>query len=386
MIHRLVNPLKSNSFFIFGPRGTGKTTFLREFFKGDRTLWIDLLDPKEEDRLSRNPTELKNQILSQKDRIEWVVIDEIQKVPVLLNLVHQLIEGIGMKFALTGSSARKLKRGSANLLAGRAFVNELFPLTHRETGESVDLMEVLKWGTLPKVIQCETAEEKTEFLRAYALTYLKEEVWSEQLVRKLDPFRRFLEVAAQTSGEIVNFSNIAKDIGSDAKTVQSYFQILEDTLLGFMLEPYHRSVRKRQRQNPKFYVFDIGVKAALAHQITSEKHPGTYDFGKTFEHFVILEVIRLNSYLKKDFRFFYLRTKDDAEIDLILERPGMPVALVEIKSSERVDERDTRTLENFIKDLRPCEAFVFSRDPYPKQIGQVSCLPWQEGIRQVGLA
>lgn len=271
------------------------------------------------------------------------------------------------------------------MLAGRAFINHLFPLTAMEMGDTFDLTAALQWGTLPKTAQLATGEERQGFLQAYALMYLKEEVWAEQLVRRLDPFRKFLEIAAQCNGAILNYSNIARDVGVDVKTVQSYFSILEDTLTGFLLEPYHRSVRKQQRQSPKFYWFDPGVKRALDHTITQEVIPNTYGFGKAFEHWVILEAVRMNAYRRKDFRFSYLRTKDDAEIDLIVERPGAPTALIEIKSAEYIDERSTRTVEIFCKDIGRAEAFCFSRDPHRKIIGKVAVLPWQEGLREIGL-
>ena len=389
MIHRIVKPLESNSFFLFGARGTGKSTFLKDYFASEKVLWIDLLDPLQEEQYALHPNSLKEEIAQQEP--PWVVIDEIQKVPKLLDVVHQLIENSKKKvlFALTGSSARKLKRGAANLLAGRAFMNHLFPLTAVEFGSHFNLMEVLRWGTLPKITQLSTDEEKTAFLKTYALTYLKEEVWAEHVVRRLDPFRKFLEVAAQTSGELVNYTNIARDVGADTKTVQSYFQILEDTLVGFSLNPYHRSIRKQQHQAPKFYFFDIGVKRALDHTLSQEIVPNTYGFGKTFEHFVILEAHRLNEYYQKDFQFYYLQTKDGAEIDLIVERPGKPIALIEIKSTERVDERDAKTIELFLKDFPnkfgPPQGFCFSRDPKPKKIGNVQALPWEMGLKEIGL-
>ncbi|HCU24010.1 MAG TPA: ATPase, partial [Deltaproteobacteria bacterium] len=176
-------------------------------------LWIDFLDPLQEDLFTRNPQELAAQIQAKGKNLSWVVLDEIQKVPKLLNVVHQLIESTPLKFALTGSSARKLKRGAANLLAGRAFVNHLYPLLHQEMGEAFDLSKALRWGTLPKIPQFTADDEKKEYLRAYTLTYLKEEIAAEQIVRNLDPFRRFLPIAAQASGEILNFSNIARDVG-----------------------------------------------------------------------------------------------------------------------------------------------------------------------------
>lgn len=383
MFNRLLNPIKSNSFFLFGARGTGKSTFLREFFRAEQTLWIDLLDPMQEDLFARNPGELTARAMEKGKKYSWVVLDEVQKVPKLLNIVHHLIENSPLKFALTGSSARKLKRGAANLLAGRAFVNRLYPLTHREMGEDFDLQSALHWGTLPKITQFTTDEEKKEYLKAYTLTYLKEEIAAEQIVRKLDPFRRFLPIAAQCSGEILNFSNVAKDVGADVKTVQSYFEILEDTLLGYMLPPYHLSVRKQQRQSPKFFFFDLGIKGALDGSLVQPPVTTTYGYGKLFEQWLILELLRLNDYLKKNFRFYYLLTKDHAEIDLIIERPGLPTALIEIKSSENVDERDTRTLERFLPDFKKSELFCLSRDPHPKKIGNVRLLPWQEGIRAI---
>jgi uncharacterized protein len=238
---------------------------------------------------------------------------------------------------------------------------------------------------LPGLLKFGTREEKASFLRAYALTYLKEEVWGEHLVRKLDPFRKFIEIAAQCSGEIINFANIARDVGADIKTVQSYFEILEDTLIGFLLEPYHLSVRKRQRQAPKFYLFDPGVRRALDRTLTVELKPGTYAYGEAFEHLVIVEAVRLSAYRQNDFRFSYLRTKDDAEIDLLVERPGAATALVEIKSSDHIDERDTKSLEKFGADMPGTESFLLSRDPVARRIGRIQALPWQQGLLELGI-
>ena len=221
------------------------------------------------------------------------------------------------------------------------------------------------------MFQYASNEDRSQFLRAYALTYVQEEIRVEQIVRRLDPFRQFLEVAAQTNARIVNYSKIADDVGVDTKTVQSYFAILEDTLVGTLLAPYHPSVRKRQRKNPKFYFFDTGAKRALERTLTVELREGTYAFGEAFEHFLIVDIMRLSSYAKNDWRFSYLKTEGDAEIDLIIDRPGMPRALVEIKSSDRVTERDTLALNRYYPDLVPAKAFCLSRDPHEKRIGSV---------------
>ncbi len=389
MVNRFLTPSNSSSFFLFGARGVGKSTFLKTWFEGRAPLWFDLLDPDLEQRFSLDPKQFQQEIISAKQGgpgPPWVVVDEIQKCPKLLNLVHLLIEEQGVRFALTGSSARRLKQKGVNLLAGRAFVEHLFPLTSDELGDGFDLDHALQWGTLPRLLQLPDAKDKAQFLRSYCLTYLETEIKAEQWVRKLDPFRRFLQVAAQCNGKILNLSNIAKDVGADWTTVAGYFEILEDTLMGFLLEPYHPSVRKRQAKRPKFYFFDGGVRRALAMEQSVPLLPRTSAYGDAFESFLILEVHRRNMYLKRDFRLSYLRTKDDAEIDLILERPGTGPAIIEIKSKTVVDERDARTLNAFAQSMKGAEAFLLSQDPRPKQIGAVRALYWREGLQELGLS
>ena len=376
---------ENNSFFLFGARGTGKTFLLKNRFEASSALYIDLLDPDQNQTYNLRPRTLVEQIGALPEETEWVIIDEIQKVPVLLDLVHQQIEESRFKFAMSGSSARKLKHGSANLLAGRAFVNYIFPLTWREIGDRFSLESALAWGTLPRIFALESVDDKRDFLRTYTHIYLKEEITEEQVVRRLDPFRRFLFVAAQMSGQIVNFSKIAREVGASTPTVQTYFQILEDTLVGLLLEPFHESIRKRQRDNPKFYFFDTGVQRALNNTLTVDLRPQTYAFGLAFEHFVVNEINRLQSYAKKDYRLSYLRTKDGVEIDLIIERPGLKRALVEIKSTEQITEDDIRPLQHLGKDIANSEAFCLSLDSTEKKMGKVLCLPWQQGLKEMGL-
>lgn len=222
-------------------------------------------------------------------------------------------------------------------------------------------------------------------MHAYTTTYLKEEIVAEQLVRRLEPFRRFLPVAAQTSGEIVNFSKIARDVGASVKTVQSYFEILEETLVARFLQPFHESVRKRQAGNPKFYLFDTGVRRALQRLLTVPLVPQSYEYGQAFEHFVVHEIDRLQSYLRRDYELSYLRTHDQAEIDLVVERPGQPRALIEIKSTEHVAEDDLRSLSRLSADIADSESFCFSRDPHTKVMRGVHCLPWWQGLEALNL-
>jgi predicted AAA+ superfamily ATPase len=381
MLPRLLNLPKNQSFFLFGARGTGKSTLLRKQFSGDQTLWIDLLDPEEEDRLARNPKDLYAQVIALPDKVTHVVIDEIQKIPKLLDVIHKLIEETSKKFIMTGSSARKLKYGSANLLAGRAFVYYLFPFSYQELKKQFILSKALSWGFLPKIYTFEADQECIEFLNAYANTYLKEEIWNEQLIRKLAPFRRFMEVAAQSNGKIINYSSIARDVGVDDKTVKEYFLILEDTLVGFFLDPFHHSFRKRLHTKPKFYLFDTGIVRALTRQLSIPLRSQTSVYGEVFEHLVMLECMKLSSYHRKDFRFSYLRTKDDAEIDLVVERPGKPLLFIEIKSKTAVVEEDLSTFQQIIKDFPDeVEAVCFSNDLHKKRYGQITIWPWQEGV------
>jgi predicted AAA+ superfamily ATPase len=381
MYTRSINIPKNNSFFLFGARGTGKTSLLKQHFGTDNSLYIDLLIASDYLRFSSNRDEFLHVCRAAKEK--WIIVDEVQKIPGLLDAVHHLIEEHGKLFALTGSSARKLRRGGANLLAGRAFVLELHPLTHIEIGEKFDLGMALEWGSLPKIFSLENKEDRKRFLDSYSLTYIKEEISAEQIVRKLDPFVRFLEIAAQSNTLVVNFSKIAQDCGSSAKVVQSYFEILEDTLLGYFLPPYHQSIRKRQRTAPKFYFFDIGVVRSLSRSLHVPVQSGTYYYGKYFEHFIITEIKRLSSYAENRFSLSYLRTKDDAEIDLIVERPGMPLAIVEIKSSANVNERDVSSLARFAPEFKGAEIICLSQDPRPKKIGLVDVEPWQQGIRRI---
>ncbi|MCB0332639.1 MAG: ATP-binding protein [Bdellovibrionales bacterium] len=380
---RLINLLKSNSFFLFGPRGSGKTTLLRSTFTENKTIWIDLLDPKVSDTYLLHPETLEAEVRAADGENEWVVIDEVQKIPALLDVVHSLIESTKIKFALTGSSARKLKRGGANLLAGRAFVYNLYPLTHLELRNHFSLQDALTWGTLPKLEDFTLAEEKERFLESYCHTYLREEVVAEQLVRNVRPFRKFLEIAAQQNGQVVNYSKISRDIGVDDKTVATYFEILEDTLLAFRLPAYHTSLRKQYVQSPKFYLFDCGVTRALANHLHLPVEQGTYAYGKLFEQHIIQEIYRINDYLRRKYTLSYFLSKDDAEIDLILERPGEAAIFIEIKSADHITATDISTLRKFANDFPKVDCFCLSQVPRALEIDRVKIVPWREGIQEI---
>lgn len=385
MVSRIIELTSNSSFFLFGARGTGKTHLLKERYNHSNNWYIDLLDPDISKRFLLHPESLITELNAKKTSPEWIIIDEVQKSPVLLDIVHQLIESRKQKFILSGSSARKLKRGAANLLAGRAFVYHLFPLTAKELGSDFDLEQALNWGTLPKLLDYDLEADKKMYLKAYANTYIKEEILQEQIIRKLEPFQRFLPIAAQMSGRIINYSKIAQDVGSSIPTVQSYFQILEDTLLGAMLPHFNESIRKRQKVSPKFYFIDAGIQRALLDELTLSVKPQTYLYGMAFEQFIINEIIRLQVYYQKDYRLSYLLTGAGVEIDLIIERPGMPRVAIEIKSKTTVSESDLTSLISLGKDIPNIELFCFSLDKSNKLINGVRCLYWIDGLMEIGL-
>jgi uncharacterized protein len=381
-IKRILQLPEDKHFFLFGARNTGKSTLISTEFTAQNSILIDLLDIATEEQFAKDPEKLRQIVLGLPDDITHVILDEIQKNPRLLNIIQLLMRETKKIFIMTGSSARKLKQGSANLLAGRAFVYHLFPFTSIELGAQFNLNQALQWGTLPQIISYSTDRDRHEFLNAYAHTYLKEEIWAEHLIRKLDPFRHFLEVASQSNGKIINYNNIAHDVGVDDKTVHTYYSILVDTLVGFFLESYHGSFRKRLSSKPKFYFFDTGVSRALAGLTTVPLLPQTNAYGNAFEHFIILECLRLSDYYRCDYRFSYLRTTSDAEIDLIVERPGKPLLCIEIKSSNDVSQSDIRVFQQLCKDITNCEAICLSNDKYPKVIGNVTVYPWLQGIKK----
>lgn len=334
----------------------------------------------------KNPDYLIEVIQKQNKVPSWVVIDEVQKIPKLLDIVHHLMESKKIKFAITGSSARKLKRGAANLLAGRAFAFELFPLTHLESKGKFDLQKYLSYGGLPALSDFSQKEDIHNYLKTYVSTYLKEEIQAEQLVRNLKPFRLFLDMAAQMNAKILNFSKIANDVGADTKSVQNYFEILKDTHIGILLNAHDESLRKRQKKNPKFYYFDTGVVRSLNRKLNLPLVPGTFEFGDLFEQFIVLEMHRLNSYYSLDFQFSYLQTNNNLEIDIIIERPGMPKAFVEIKSKNKVIKSDLSSLSAIQKTHPKAQYYCLSQDSHCRTEYGISILNWEKGLIELGFS
>ena len=252
----------------------------------------------------------------------------------------------------------------------------MHPLTFRELGDSFQLDSVLQWGSLPSIFALNPAD-KNEYLRSYTQTYLKEEILQEQLVRNGSSFRSFLPVAAQENGNTLNFSKLARDVGIDTKTMQSFFQILEDTLVGFYLPAFHFSQRKSIKLQPKFYLFDLGVKKALEGSLSQPSPERSSGYSKAFEHFLICEVFRLNSYARSDFFLSHYQTNSGGEIDLVLKR-GKEVIAIEIKSTERIDPVEVRRLKRVAEPLLPKSIYYVSQDPVTTKIDGVNCLHWKK--------
>jgi predicted AAA+ superfamily ATPase len=366
------------SFFLLGPRQTGKSTLLHAVFPEETTYFYDLLKTEEFTRLAAHPELLREEILSRNSKITHIVLDEIQRIPDLLNEVHFLLESKNAPFfVLSGSSARKLKRAKANLLAGRALSFYLFPLTVEELGERFSLIRTLQFGSLPSVYLADDQIAKDR-LRSYVETYLKEEIELEVQLRRMGLFISFLNLAANENGNVINFSNLARETGTSYQTVKAYFKILEDTLLGFFLFPYQKSLRKRLSRHPKFYFFDTGVVRALTKKINAPIEPRTPEFGRAFEHFVILEIMRQADYQKLDYLFSYYRTESGAEVDLIIETPKGKTIAVEIKATNMVDSLHLRGLRSFAEIYPSAKLCCVSLVPHAREIGKITILPWQE--------
>ncbi len=317
----------NRSFFLFGPRATGKTTWIRSKFPN--AIYYNLLHSEQFLRLSRNPEILKGE-LAQIKSDDWVVIDEIQRIPELLNEVHDLISLRKGKYVLSGSSARKLKRHGSNLLAGRANTHYFYPLTVYELGREFNLDHALKFGMLPDVWN--EPDSAIDILTSYAETYIKEEILQESLIKNLGSFSRFLEVAGIMHGQIINVSNTAQDAQVARQTVQGYFEILEDTLIAYRLAAYKPKLKVKESAHPKFYLFDNGLVNALRGTLRNSIL-GSADKGFLLETLVLNELRAYNSYNNLGLEFFYW-CSGKQEIDFIIKN-GAKVFALEVKASER---------------------------------------------------
>ena len=378
MIERILQIKKEldSSIFLFGARQTGKSTVLQQQFPN--SIYIDLLDSTLRERFSRRPA-LLYEMLQDKEEGTLVIIDEIPEVPELLNEAHRLIVKQGLVFILCGSSARKLKRKGKNTLGGRAFPVYFYPFVSAEIPE-FDIDRAVNYGMIPPHY---LAKNPSRLLAAYIEVYLKEEVKEEALVRNLKAFQRFLEVAALTDGEMVNNNNIATDCGVSATTVSSYFDILEDTLIGYRIPAFQKVMKRRLVQAPRFYYFDVGVANHLLHR--KDLVRGTPEYGHAFEHLVIQELYAWLHYTHSEEELSYWRTYTGLEVDAVI---GDARAAIEIKSVEEVMPKHLKGLKAFGEEHPQSRKIIVSLDRINRRIGDTECMYvldffktlWSKGI------
>ena len=325
--------------FLFGPRQTGKSYWLSKKFP--KSIYYDLLLSDLYFKLSRSPQLLREELLAKKPITRPVIIDEIQKLPKLLDEVHYLMERHQIKFILTGSSARKIKKGSANLLGGRALYQQLFPLVSLEI-PNFDLSRIMRFGSLPSIYKSKRAKT---LLQSYTSVYLKEEIQAEALVRNLQSFSLFLELAGKTNAELINYSNIANDVGLSSNTIREYYQLLEDTFLGCLLAPYKKTIKRKPVSMQKFYFFDIGATNALTGQWSIIE--GTTEFGRRFEHFIFNEILAYLKYTEDERKICFWRTKNHQEVDFVI---GDNFA-VEVKAGKEIRSRDLKGLKALSEEV-----------------------------------
>lgn len=348
MYKRSIQAPPRQSFFLFGPRGVGKTAWLHGQFPG--ALFFDLLDHQVYTRLLAAPERLGEQI--PQNHKEWVVVDEIQRVPELLNEVHRLIESRKLRFALTGSSARKLRRRGVNLLAGRALTRYMHPLTALELGRDFDLKRALRYGGLP--LAC-TSDKPEDYLNSYAATYLREEVQQEGLARNIGAFGRFLEAASLSQGCVLNMAAVARECAVSAKVVEDYFSILEDLLIAVRLPIFSRRAKRRLIAHPKFYYFDAGVFQAIRPRGPLDAPEEIH--GPALETLFLQQARAVNDYKGLGYRLHYWRTATGDEVDFVLygERG---LRAFEIKMGQTVRTEDLRALRRFREDFPQAEAHL----------------------------
>ncbi len=367
----------SETCFLWGPRQTGKSTLLRSLFPDARRY--DLLLSDEYARLIANPALIREECLAQdlggSSQSAPIIIDEIQKVPALLDEVHWLMTNRGLRFILCGSSARKIKKEHGNLLGGRAVRYELHPLVYPEIND-FSLIKALNRGLLPRHYQSPHANR---LLQSYAGDYLKEEIAAEALTRNVPAFSRFLQVAAMTNGELLNYENIASECGISAPTVKAYFQILEDTLLGGYVHAFRKRAKRRIITASKFFFFDIGIVAHLTRRGRIE--PGSELFGRAFEHFIHMELTAHSAYSEQFYPISYWRSASGFEVDFIT---GDHETAIEVKSTAMVRNRHLKGIRAFKEEYPVRYAIVVSLDPKPRKTEDgIDILPWEQFLQRL---
>ena len=363
---QILQDSEHESLFLWGARQTGKSTLLKQLYPN--AIWFDLLLSDVYERLLRHPETLRETVLGNPDS-KTVIIDEIQRIPNLLNEIHWLMTNTSTQFIMSGSSPRKIIRSGTNLLGGRALRYELFPLISIEVPD-FDLIKALNHGLLPRHY---LATKPKRLISAYIGNYLRDEIVSEAKIRNVGVFSQFLEAAAFSNGEMVNYTNIASDCGVSAPTIREYFQILQDTLIGRFVPSYQKKPKRKVISTPKFYYFDIGIVNYLLRRGKIEI--GSEIFGNAFEHFIYQEIYAHSSYSGLDYLISYWRTTSQIEIDFVL---GNHEVAIEVKGAKKISTRHLRGLKSFKEEYPTTKHLVLvCSEPLPRLHNDIWILPWK---------
>jgi len=373
MYSRLIHSPEGKSFFLFGPRGTGKTTWVKAAFP--KAIYVDLLEAELFNNLLVNPQRLEN--LIPEDFKDWIIIDEVQRIPEILNEVHRLIEKYKYKFILTGSNARKIKRKGQNLMAGRALTCYMHPLTVSELGVDFNLGLSLAYGQLPSVYM---EKDPKSYLESYVKTYLEEEIQQEGLTRSLAGFARFLEAASFSQGSILNISSVARECSVERKVVESYFSILEDLLMAYRVPVFVKKAKRRMISHPKFYFFDAGVYRTL-------RPAGPLDMpeeieGVSLETLLFQELNAANTNYGLGYKIYYWRTADNTEVDFVLYG-DKGIRTFEIKRTARISGGMLKGLKSFLADYPMSKAYFVYGGNRKMRDGKISILPIEDALKRL---
>lgn len=373
MFSRKINlqDAENESIFLWGARQTGKSTLLQLLFPNTR--YIDLLKSDEFERYNRRASLLREE-LSLLQENELIIIDEIQKIPELLDEVQWLMTNKNHRFILSGSSARKLRRSGVNLLGGRAIRKHLYPFVSAEIPD-FDLIKACNNGMMPRHYLVDDAGKR---IHAYVGDYLQQEIKAEALTRNLKTFSQFMEIAALSNGEVVNYNNIASECGVSAPTVKEYFSVLEETLIGYTIPAFTKNVKRRVIQSPKFYYFDVGIVNFLLRR--RSLLPGSAEFGHAFEHLIMQELIAYIGYSESQHSLSYWRTTSGYEVDAVI---GNANVAIEIKSTEEVHSHHTRGLKAFSEEFPNSRLIIVSMDKYPRRMNEIDVIPAQHFLKML---
>lgn len=386
-MQRIVTLDRKKSFFLFGSRQTGKSTLVKSLLE-QNDLYINLLPYAEFLKYNKDPSLFHSEVLFhfKKHGGFLCIVDEVQKLPELLNDVHDLIESTEVKFILTGSSARSLRNKGINLLAGRAISKFLYPFIYKEIAYGFSIERAMLYGMLPKVWngELENHTDLFEFLASYSQTYLREEIQQEGVVRKLGSFSRFLDISSVNDGQIVNFSTIARECGVSVKTIQGYYEILEDTFLAYRIDGWSKSIRKQLTSHPKYYFFDCGITNALCY-LNKEKL-GLDERGRRFEQFMVTQMIALNNYFNLGYQFFHWRDKNNQEVDLLVTKNLEIVYAIEFKSSINISSSDLKGLLAFKTENKDVPCYIISPTGKPREMKEsIIHYNWQDFFEKIFL-